>query len=62
MKKLTLLLLAITLLAFTVGNRKSDYQAPSRARNLFTADFDKDGDNDIFTGNSFNNQTQWGGG
>ncbi|MCD4729243.1 MAG: FG-GAP-like repeat-containing protein [Bacteroidales bacterium] len=62
MKKLTLLFLAITLLAFTVGDSKSEYQVPRNPETIFSCDIDLDGDIDIQTGHSYSSQTQWGGG
>ena len=62
MKKLTLLFLAIILLAFTVGDSKSEYLVPRAAYSIFAGDLDLDGDVDIVTGHKFNGQTSWGGG
>ena len=61
MKKLTLLFLAITLLAFTVGDSKSDYHVPRNPESIFSCDIDLDGDIDIQTGHKYSLQTQWGG-
>ncbi|MCD4666161.1 MAG: hypothetical protein K8R68_12905 [Bacteroidales bacterium] len=62
MKKLTLLFLAVTVLAFTVGDIKSEYQIPVAAASVYNADLDLDNDIDIVTGHYYVSQTQWGGG
>ena len=55
MKKLTLLFLAITLLAFTVGDSKSEYNLPRKAFSVFLSDIDIDNDIDIIVGH----KTAW---
>jgi len=62
MKKLTLLFLAITLLAFTVGDSKSEYLVPHNANSILIADLENDFDNDIVSGHTFDSFTSWGGG
>ncbi|MCD4683403.1 MAG: FG-GAP-like repeat-containing protein, partial [Bacteroidales bacterium] len=61
MKKLTLLFLAITLLAFTVGDSKSEYLVPHNANSILIADLENDFDNDIVSGHTFDSFTSWGG-
>ncbi len=61
MKKLTLLFLAITLLAFTVGDSKSEYLVPSGSVSVFSADLDLDNDIDIVVGSNYFPQTEWSG-
>ena len=61
MKKLTLLFLAITLLAFTVGDSKSEYLVPSGSVSVFSADLDLDNYNDIVVGSNIFPYTNWGG-
>lgn len=61
MKKLTLLFLAITLLAFTVGDSKSDYHVPRNPGSIISCDIDIDGDKDIIIGHNYSFQTEWGG-
>ena len=62
MKKLTLLSLAITLLAFTVGDSKSEYLVPSGAVSVYSSDLDLDNNNDIVVGSNNFPLTGWGGG
>ncbi|MBC8485376.1 MAG: T9SS type A sorting domain-containing protein [Bacteroidetes bacterium] len=58
MKKLTLLFLAVTLLSFTVGDSKSEYNVPYGVQSIFCNDIDLDDDFDIITGHS---SPTWGG-
>ena len=51
-KKLTLLISAITLLAFTTGDTKSEYYLPPQAYSVYADDIDLDGDNDIVVGHN----------
>jgi len=62
MQKLVLILFALLLLAFTVGDSKSTYHVPKNPETIFSCDIDLDGDIDIQTGHNYSSQTQWGGG
>lgn len=53
---------AFSLLAFTVGDSKSEYILPRAAYSIYVGDLDLDDDIDIVTGHKFNGQTSWGGG
>ncbi|OQX72167.1 MAG: hypothetical protein B6D61_14870 [Bacteroidetes bacterium 4484_249] len=50
MKKLTLIISALTLLAFTTGDPKSEYIMLPLAYSVYADDIDLDGDNDIVVG------------
>ena len=57
-----IVLISFILLAFTVGDSKSDYHVPRNPESIFSCDIDLDGDIDIQTGHFYSSQTQWGGG
>ena len=52
MKKLTLIISALTLLAFTTGDPKSEYIMLPLAYSVYADDIDLDGDNDIVVGHN----------
>ncbi len=57
-----IILFSFLLIAFTVGDGRSDYHVPNNPESIFSCDIDLDGDIDIQTGHSYSSQTQWGGG
>ncbi|MBI9039457.1 MAG: VCBS repeat-containing protein [Bacteroidales bacterium] len=56
-----LILFSFLLIAFTVGNGRSEYVVPAGSIYVFSSDFDLDEDNDIVVGSNYCPQTQWGG-
>jgi len=57
-----IILFSFLLIAFTVGDGRSEYLVPIAAVAVYSADLDLDGDKDIITGHNYFIQTQWGGG
>ena len=63
MKTYRLLIFAsFVLLAFTLGDSKSEYLIPTGSVSIFSADLDLDNDLDIVVGSNYFPQTSWGGG
>jgi hypothetical protein len=56
------ILVSFILLAFSIGDKKSEYLIPTAADSIFSADIDLDNDIDIITGHYYVSQTGWGGG
>ena len=56
-----LILFSFILIAFTVGDSRSEYPVPRLAASVFSADLDLDNDIDIVTGHYYSSQAQWGG-
>ncbi len=56
-----IILAAFTLMAFTLGDGKSEYNIPWSAKTLVNCDIDNDNDIDIITGHGVNAITNWGG-
>jgi len=54
--------ISVILLAFTVGDSKSEYLVPSGSVSVFSADLDLDDDIDIVIGSNVFPYTNWGGG
>ena len=54
-----LILFSFLLIAFTVGDGRSEYLVPIAAVAVYSADLDLD--NDIVTGHYYSSQAQWGG-
>jgi hypothetical protein len=57
-----IILFSFILIAFTVGDGRSEYVVPAGSIYVFSSDFDLDEDNDIVVGSNYCPQTQWGGG
>ena len=57
-----IILFSFLLIAFTVGDSRSEYPVPRLAASVFSADLDLDNDIDIVTGHYYSSQAQWGGG
>jgi hypothetical protein len=57
----SLILISLLLIAFTIGDNKSQYNVPLAAFSVTAGDIDMDGDNDIVIGHNYNSQTQWSG-
>ncbi|MBI9038935.1 MAG: hypothetical protein JEY97_12445 [Bacteroidales bacterium] len=57
-----IILFSFLLIAFTVGDNRSEYFLPTAAASVYSADLDLDNDIDIVTGHYYVSQTQWGGG
>ncbi len=62
MKKITITLISIILMAFVSGDSKGKYHIPTAAISIYSCDIDLDGDIDIQTGHLHSSQTEWGGG
>ncbi len=62
MKKITITLISIILMAFIVGDSKGKYHIPAAGVSIYSCDIDLDGDIDIQTGHFHVSQTEWGGG
>ena len=56
-----IILFSFLLIAFTVGDSRSEYQIPVAAASVYSADLDLDGDIDIVTGHHYNSTFLWGG-
>ncbi len=61
MRKITISLLCMGLLAFSSSDNRTQFQIPRAAESVTAADIDLDGDNDIVVGHDYNSQTQWSG-
>ena len=61
MKKIILLFIAVTLLAFATGDTKSEYTLQPAAYSVYADDIDLDGDVDIVTGHNYNMQNDFSG-
>ncbi len=59
--RILLFFVFLLLLAFTIGDSKSNYTIPLSAYSVTTADLDLDGDKDIICGHNVNTFTQWSG-
>ncbi|MBI9036968.1 MAG: hypothetical protein JEY97_02435, partial [Bacteroidales bacterium] len=57
-----IILFSFLLIAFTVGDGRSQYKVPLAAAYVYSADLDLDNDYDIVTGHIYWSLTQWGGG
>ena len=56
-----IILFSFLLIAFTVGDGRSEYLVPRAAYSIYSDDLDLDGDIDIVTGHRYNSPTLWGG-
>lgn len=61
MKRLVLILTALTLFAFKTRDNKSEYNVPLCAWQVIATDIDLDNQKDIIVGNKFNTRYDWGG-
>ncbi|MBM3435582.1 MAG: T9SS type A sorting domain-containing protein [Bacteroidetes bacterium] len=59
--RIIILVLALLILSFKIGDIKSEYTLPAYGRILCSADFNLDGDIDIASGHNFFWQTEWSG-
>jgi len=57
-----IILFSFLLIAFTLGDSRSEYIVPAGSVSVFGSDLDLDNDYDIVTGHYYWSQTQWGGG
>ncbi|MCF8369036.1 MAG: hypothetical protein K9G76_08320 [Bacteroidales bacterium] len=57
-----IIILSFVLLAFTLGDSKSEYLVPTGSVSVFSADLDLDNYIDIVVGSNYFPQTSWGGG
>ena len=57
-----IILFSFLLIAFTVGDSRSEYIVPAGSVSVFGADLDLDNDIDIVVGSNYCPITQWGGG
>ena len=56
-----IILFSFLIIAFTVGDGRSEYKVPVAAASVYSADLDLDNDYDIVTGHYYWSLTQWGG-
>ena len=57
-----IILFSFLLIAFTVGDSRSEYLIPSGSVSVFSADLDLDNDIDLVVGSNVFPYTNWGGG
>jgi hypothetical protein len=59
--KKIVMIIPFLFLSFHVGNVNSYYTIPQAPFTIFAADFNNDGDIDIFTGHNYSSNSNWGG-